>query len=571
MIKKNDIIEVNITDYGTNGEGVAKVDGFTIFINGAIKGEKCKIIITKVLKTHGFGKVTKIIEESDKRVKIDCKTYPRCGGCSLRHINYTETLNIKKEKVQNLITRNVDKNLKVNDCIGMDNPFYYRNKAIYPVTYAEKIKLDNKEPNEVFLENTNKKSERINNKINEQRKLNSDVTIKYKEPNDYMFIKPGIYAKRSHIVVPFEECKIQTINSQKIAEYICNNWKSTIYNEENDNKLQNKYNQNCNKDANNDFSSINNTDKNENLKSNPGILRNIMIREGFETGEILVTIVESKFEKNAIDVQKLVKEFPNIKTVVANINSKNTNVVLSNENIVLYGDGFIYDKIGEYTFKISPNSFYQVNPAQTKVIYETAIKEANLNKNDVLCDLYSGIGTIGIFASKYVKKVYGIEIVSDAIKDARENAKINNINNIEFIEGDVEKAFDKLLRDFKQKKGDNFEQAEDKKQGKSNKNTVEKETIETTNNNKENLMPNAVIVDPPRKGLDEKTIQNLCMLNLEKLVYVSCNPATLARDLSTLKSKYNIKSITPIDNFPYSSHVETVVTMTKNISNKIYI
>ena len=245
MIKKNDIIEVNITDYGTNGEGVAKVDGFTIFINGAIKGEKCKIIITKVLKTHGFGKVTEIIEESDKRVKIDCKTYPRCGGCSLRHINYTETLNIKKEKVQNLITRNVDKNLKVNDCIGMDNPFYYRNKAIYPVTYAEKIKLDNKEPNDVFLENTNKKSER---KINEQGKLNSDVTIKYKEPNDYMFIKPGIYAKRSHIVVPFEECKIQTINSQKIAEYICNNWKSTIYDEESDNKLQNKYNQNCNND-----------------------------------------------------------------------------------------------------------------------------------------------------------------------------------------------------------------------------------------------------------------------------------------------------------------------------------
>lgn len=256
-----------------------------------------------------------------------------------------------------------------------------------------------------------------------------------------------------------------------------------------------------------------------------GVLRNIMIREGFATGQILVAIVESEFVKDAIDINGLIDKFPNIKTVVANINSKNTNVVLSNENIVLYGDGYIYDKIGDYTFKISPNSFYQVNPKQTKVIYETAIKEASLNKNDILCDLYSGIGTIGIFASKYVKKVYGIEIVSQAIKDAKENAKINNIENIEFIEGDVETAFDKLL--------------------------------------KSNINPNAVIVDPPRKGLDEKTIENFNNLKLEKLVYVSCNPATLARDLSILQKEYEIKSITPIDNFPYSSHVETVVTLNK--------
>ena len=261
-----------------------------------------------------------------------------------------------------------------------------------------------------------------------------------------------------------------------------------------------------------------------------GVLRNIMIREGFATGEILVAIVESKFDKEAIDIKKLVRKFPNIKTVVANINSKNTNVVLSNTNIVLYGNGYIYDKIGDYTFKISTNSFYQVNPKQTKVIYETAIKEANLNKNDTLCDLYSGIGTIGIFASKYVNKVYGIEIVDSAIKDARENARINNVKNIEFIEGDVETAFDKLL--------------------------------------KNNTNPNAVIVDPPRKGLDEKTIENLCDLKLEKLVYVSCNPATLARDLAILQNVYEIKSITPIDNFPYSTHVETVVALNGIKSNK---
>ena len=318
-----------------------------------------------------------------------------------------------------------------------------------------------------------------------------------------------------------------------------------------------------------------------------GVLRNIMIREGFATGEILVAIVESKFDKEAIDIKKLVRKFPNIKTVVANINSKNTNVVLSNTNIVLYGNGYIYDKIGDYTFKISTNSFYQVNPTQTKVIYETAIKEANLNKNDILCDLYSGIGTIGIFASKYVKKVYGIEIVSEAIKDAKENAKINNIDNIKFIEGDVETAFDKLLKSQMQKNNIAKEKLNDtKNMDKNDFLNLSEEKNDTINVNKtdilnqiektngtinfnQNNMPNAVIVDPPRKGLDDKTLKNLCDLKLEKLVYVSCNPATLARDLAILQNTYEIKSITPIDNFPYSTHVETIVALQTKDSIKL--
>lgn len=541
MLNKNDVIEVEIIDYGTNGEGVAKIDGFTIFVSGAIKDEVCKIVITKVLKTHGFGKVIEILKKSENRAEIDCKTYPRCGGCSLRHIKYQETLNIKKEKVQNLIERNVSKELKVNDCGGMKSPFYYRNKAIYPVTYdchKNDMNRNCEKVNFKKIENADKKIiefEKTSN-INEQKNL--DYDLKNNSLIDSMCIKPGIYAKRSHVVIPFEECKIQTKISQEIAKYICENWESTIYNEslENDNIIKNdKINATT---ENNTFktviskgfsgNSINNekTKNNINIKNNnQGVLRNIMIREGFATGEILVTLVESKFVKDAIDIEKLTKTFPNIKTVVANINSKNTNVVLSDKNIVLYGNGFIYDKIGDYTFKISPNSFYQVNPAQTKVIYETAIKEANLNKNDILCDLYSGIGTIGIFASKYVKQVYGIEIVSEAIKDANENAKLNDIQNIEFIEGDVETAFDSLL--------------------------------------KNNVKPNAVIVDPPRRGLDGKTIQNLCKLNLEKLVYISCNPSTLARDLAILQNSYCINSITPIDNFPYSTHVETVVSLTK--------
>ena len=500
-IKKNDEFETDIIDYGSDGEGIAKIDGYTIFVKGALKGEKCKIHITKVLQTHAFANVTQIIKKSPNRKESDCATFPRCGGCTLRHINYEETLKIKQEKVQNLFDKSFKKgSIKVEQTVGMEKPFYYRNKAIYPIRQDKKV---------------------------------------------------GIYASRSHNVVPINECKIQTIQSQEIAKYIIENWKDTIYDE----------------------------------KTGKGLLRNIMIRESFTTGEVMCVLVQngtenlrintkisnkktnnnnsnqyndSKNEKesnkgkitspnleyNLIDsnskynlinsnlINNLIKKFPKIKTIIINVNKKNTNVVLSSDNIVVYGSGYITDVLGGYKFRISPNSFYQVNPIQTEKIYKMAIEKANLNENDVMCDLYCGIGTIGIFASKYVKKVYGIEIVPQAIMDAKENAKINNIKNIEFIEGNVEDAFDKLLNN---KNGNN----------------------EISKNDK----PNAVIVDPPRKGLDSTTIQNLKKLKLEKLVYVSCNPATLVRDLKDLSEVYEIKEVIPIDNFCFSSHVETISTL----------
>lgn len=456
-IKKNDEFETDIIDYGTDGEGVAKIDGYTIFVKGALKGEECKIHITKVLQTHAFANVTQIIKKSPNRKESDCATFPRCGGCTLRHINYEETLKIKQEKVQNLFDKSFKKgSIKVEQTVGMEKPFYYRNKAIYPISQDKKV---------------------------------------------------GIYASRSHNVIPIKECKIQTLQSQEISKYIIENWEDTIYDE----------------------------------KTGKGLLRNIMIRESFTTCEVMCVLVQNGTEnlnennQKFVDssfIENLIKKFPKIKTIVINVNKKNTNVVLSSDNIVVYGSGYITDVLGGYKFRISPNSFYQVNPIQTEKIYKMAIEKANLNENDVMCDLYCGIGTIGIFASKYVKKVYGIEIVPQAIMDARENAKINSIKNIEFIEGNVEDAFDKLLNN---------------KNGKN----------EISNYDK----PNAVIVDPPRKGLDSTTIENLKKLKLQKLVYVSCNPATLVRDLKALSEVYEIKEVIPIDNFCFSSHVETIATL----------
>ena len=439
MIKKNEEYIVNIIDNGSNGEGICKIDEFTIFVSGAIKDEECKIKILKVNKSYAFAKLLEVIKPSIHRMESDCLTYKKCGGCNLRHIDYKYTLDMKREKIQNLVNKTLDKKLIVKDTIGMDEPLYYRNKAIYPV-----------------------------------KELNGRSII-------------GIYANRSHDVIEFEECKIQSKESQEIAKYIIDNWNDSIYDEE----------------------------------THKGHLRNIMIRVGTISKEIMVVLVSNgMIDYNYND---LIERFPNIKTIIINDNHEITNVVLSNNNKVIYGDGVIYDYLNDYKFQISPNSFFQVNSIQTINMYNEAIKMAELSSEDVIADLYCGIGTISIFASKYVEKVYGIEIVHSSIENAKINAKLNNISNIDFIEGDVEKAFNELIDD--------------------------------------NVKLDVVIVDPPRKGLDNTTINNLIKIKPRKIVYVSCNPATLIRDLKELENDYDIKNIQPIDNFPYTNHIESVTVL----------
>lgn len=442
-VKKNKEYLVEIIDQGFEGEGIAKIEGFTIFIEGAIKGEKCRILIVKVTSSHAFGKLVEILEKSKYRVEPDCATYKRCGGCNLRHIDYEENLNIKQNTVQNLVNKTLNNKIKVEMTVGMGNPYNYRNKAQYPVGF-------------------DKSGEPV----------------------------MGVYAKRTHEIIPMRNCMIQNPVSEKIANvvlgfFIKNN--IPIYNE----------------------------------KNGEGLLRHIVIKVGIKTHEIMCILVlnkkELKKEKELIKV--LIREFPEIKTIVKNYNMKNTNVILGNENEVIYGDGYIYDELGDYTFKISPLSFYQINPIQTEALYNIAIEMADLKKTDTLFDLYCGIGTIGIFASPYVNRVYGIEIVKQAIEDAKENANINNIRNIEFFAGDVEKVFENVLKEH-------------------------------------NVKPDVIFVDPPRKGLDKHTIENILNIKPEKIVYISCNPASLVRDLKLLEESYEIKKIQPVDMFPFTSNVE---------------
>lgn len=305
----------------------------------------------------------------------------------------------------------------------------------------------------------------------------------------------GVFANRTHEIIPIQECLIQNKEAEKVAKEIFNFIKEnhiSIYNE----------------------------------TTRKGAIRHIIVKIGVKTNEIMCIIVtnEEEIKCETELVKHIIQKYQNVKTIIKNINNKNTNVILGEKDVILYGDGYIYDKLGKYTFKISAKSFYQTNPIQTEVLYQKAIDYAKLDKNDIPCDLYCGIGTIGIFASNKVKKVYGIEIVEEAVEAGKENAKINNVDNMEFIAGDVEKAF--------------------------------KELVEA-----KNVKPTVIIVDPPRRGLDETTINKILELGVEKLVYVSCNPATMVRDIKRMEAKYEVKEIQPVDMFPFTISIECVAVL----------
>ena len=443
IVEKNKEYIVEIIDNGFEGEGIAKINDFTIFIPGAIKGEKVKILIVKVLSSYAFGKILEILKKSENRIEPDCKTYKRCGGCNLRHIKYQETLEQKQNAVQSLVDKTLKNKIKVKETVGMENPYYYRNKVQYPVGIDK----------------------------------NGKPQI-------------GVFANRSHEIIPIEKCFIQNEKSEEIAKYIFDLWKEnkyTIYNEE----------------------------------TRKGLLRHIVIKTGIKTNQYMCILVVNGqgFDNEKEFASEIANKYKEITSIIVNSNMKNTNVILGLENRTIFGKGYIEDKLGEYIFKISPLSFYQVNPIQAEKLYNLGIEKANITKDDVVFDLYCGIGTISLFMSKYAKEVYGIEIVEEAIKAAKENAKINNVDNVEFIAGDVEKALSSIIYDRK-------------------------------------IIPDIVMVDPPRRGLDNTSVNNILKIKSKRLVYISCNPATLVRDLAKLQEVYEVKEIIPVDMFPFTSHVE---------------
>lgn len=446
LIEKNKNYILDITGMTHEGQGVGRIEGFAVFVDGALEGEQVEARIIKLNKTYAVGKLITVLKPSPHRVEPFCGAYRRCGGCNLQHMDYTAQLDFKTKLVKdNLARLGGLKDVTVHDAIGMQQPFSYRNKAQYPVAT-----------------------------------VNGNVIT-------------GFFAARSHDVIDSEECGIQDAESDKVRkvvrQFIADKSLAT-YDE----------------------------------ASGKGMVRHIVTRVGFNTGEVMVVLVINGSTLPMVEelVKRLVVAVPGIKSIYLNINTGNTNIILGERNIRLFGSNTITDTIGGYKFLISPHSFYQVNPVQTEVLYSKALEYAALTGNETVFDLYCGIGTISLFLSAKAGKVYGVEVVEEAISDARMNAKLNGINNVEFIPGEAEKAVPELY--------------------------------------KQGICADVVVLDPPRKGCDKSLLHLLSVMQPKRIVYVSCNPATLARDLKYLDEQgYKAVEAQPVDMFPWTGHVEAIV------------
>ncbi len=448
MLEKNKIYEAVITDYTSEGQGVAKIEGCAVFVPNAICGEVCRIRIEKAAKTWAAGKIVEILEKSPHRVNRACPVAKLCGGCAFHHMDYEEESRMKAERVRNCLNRIGGENLETLPILAAPTWEGYRNKAQYPVSV--------------------------------------------KKGKAYA----GFFKAGTHEVVENDRCRILPEESDRVKDIVIsyvNQYRVMPYNE----------------------------------AEHKGLLRHIYVRRGAVSGQVLVCLVLNgrKLPKVEVLIDRL-KKVPGFTSLVICVNTRPGNAVLGDEFITLYGPGYIEDTLCGLNFRLSPRSFYQVNHTQAQRLYEAAIQRAHITKNDTVLDLYCGVGTITLAMAKAAGKVVGVEVVEQAVEDAWDNAKRNGIENAEFFCGDAGQAALAL-----------------EKQG---------------------VKVDVVVVDPPRKGLNADTIEALARFSTERIVYVSCDPATLARDVALLKERgYVLKDALAVDLFPRCAHVETVCLLTR--------
>ena len=498
--EKNDMVTVTIEDVGMEGEGIGKIDGFPLFIKDAVVGDTVEAKIIKSKKNYAYARVEKVVTPSPFRVEPPCKSHRQCGGCQIQALSYDRQLAFKQDKVRNNLLRiggfyEAEVDRVMEPVVGMENPLRYRNKAQYPF-------------------GTDKQGNPIT----------------------------GFYAGRTHSIIPNTECYLGREENREILQVILDYMKEyhvKAYDEE----------------------------------TGRGIIRHALIRTGFYTGEIMVCLVindkgkketvrsssEGESAKTSVDKNtagtedtisylprqdKLLEKLALIKgmtSVSVSINTERTNVIMGKEIHTIWGSDTITDKIRvrdtgkvdmpytgeELTFSISPLSFYQVNPMQTEKLYSLALEYAGLTGKESVWDLYCGIGTISLFMALRAKEVYGVEIIPQAIDDARQNAVRNHIANAEFFVGKAEEVLPAAYE-------------------------------------KEESHPDVIVVDPPRKGCDEKCLDTMLKMAPSRIVYVSCDSATLARDLKLLcTGGYRLERVRPVDQFAHTVHVETVCLLSK--------
>lgn len=471
---KNDCVELTIEDIGVSGEGIGKVDGYTLFVKDTVIGDVVRVKIMKAKKNYGYARLMDIIKPSKDRVEPACPIARQCGGCQIQAMNYNAQLKYKQKLVKdNLLrisglTEGVD--YEMCEILGMDTPFRYRNKAQYPVG-------EDKDGNIVM----------------------------------------GFYAGHTHSIIacPDDDCMLGHRDNAFILNAV-KEWMKEY--------RVRAYNENIHK----------------------GTVRHVLIRTGYHTDEVMVCLVTKKMlRKEVADglVKAIQKLKLNVASLVVNINKEDTNVILGKECITLYGRPYIEDYIGDIKFQISPLSFYQVNPKQTEVLYNKALEFAGLKGNESVWDMYCGIGTISLFLAKKAGKVYGVEIVPQAIEDAKNNAKINNIDNAEFFVGKAEEVVPAF---YKKQTG------------------VQSDNDSTDSKEYDMTRPDVVVVDPPRKGCDKKLLDTIVSMTPDRIVYVSCDSATLARDLKLLvEYGYKVEKVQPVDQFGNTVHVETVCLLSQ--------
>ena len=458
MLNKNDVVTVEITDIGVGGEGIGRVDGYTLFIKDAIIGDVVEAKVMKAKKNYGYAR----IHPSADRVEPKCAFARKCGGCQIQEMSYERQLAFKEQKIRGNLERIGGFDRGKIDAVmepveGMDEPFRYRNKAQFPFG-------TDKEGNPVT----------------------------------------GFYAGRTHDIIANTECILGVEQNREILEIILQYMK-----------------ENC----------VAAYDE----KSGKGLIRHVLIRYGFTTKEIMVCLVISGTKLPKAD--RLIKKLTQLEgmtSITLSPNTRRDNVIMGNSYEVLWGQGFITDYIGNVKYQISPLSFYQVNPVQTEKLYGLALEYADLKGTETVWDLYCGIGTISLFLAQKAKQVYGVEIVPQAIEDAKNNAKINEINNAAFYVGKAEEVLPDYYEEYAKTHGG------------------------------EKARADVIVVDPPRKGCDETLLETIVKMEPEKVVYVSCDSATLARDLKYLcENGYEIRKVRGVDQFPETVHVETVVKLVR--------
>ncbi|MGG0665711.1 23S rRNA (uracil(1939)-C(5))-methyltransferase RlmD [Viridibacillus arvi] len=443
-VKKNDRLTVYIEDLTHDGAGVAKIDGYPLFIQGGLPDETAEVHVLKILKNYGFAKIINITEPSPDRVVAPCPVFAQCGGCQLQHLSYEGQLKWKEKMVRNVMTRIGKIDAPVLPVKGMDNPWNYRNKAQIPFG------------------------------------LNGEAPI------------AGFYKTKSHDIVDTDRCLIQTAEADAILEGLKPRlWKLGI--------------------------------KPYDEQTGQGMLRHVVVRKGRATNEVMVVLVtkKRKFPQAEAAVELIKQLVPNVTSIMQNINGEKTNVIFGNETLKLWGNDTIEDTIGDVRFEISARSFYQVNPEQTEVLYKQALDYADLKGDETVIDAYCGIGSISLFLAQKAKYVMGVEIVPQAIEDAKRNAELNGFTNTYFEAGPAEEVIPRWY--------------------------------------KEGKTADVLVVDPPRKGCDEALLNTILEQRPKRVVYVSCNPATLARDLRILEDGgYKAQEVQPVDMFPHTAHCEAV-------------